>query len=93
MVERCLMRNDVSKQIVLCKRDTRALVCSPIQPENEEMFVDSLSLVHSGEFSLQQNKEVVYSGFDFPSELEVKKKKKVLLGTFWREIREEGLGV
>ncbi|GIY45830.1 hypothetical protein CEXT_410191 [Caerostris extrusa] len=52
----------------------------------KEMFVDSPSLFTRGKFSLQQNEEVVYLGFDFPSELEVKKKKKRgLLGAFWKK--------
>ncbi|GIY45832.1 hypothetical protein CEXT_410201 [Caerostris extrusa] len=33
-------------------------------------------LVHSGNSVCNRIKEVVYSGFDFPSELEVKKKEK-----------------
>ncbi|GIY45838.1 hypothetical protein CEXT_410231 [Caerostris extrusa] len=39
--------------------------------------------VHSREFSLQQNKEVVYLGFDFPSELEVRWEVKSQVNNFF----------
>ncbi|GIY45834.1 hypothetical protein CEXT_410211 [Caerostris extrusa] len=60
--------------------------CCHCPQKNEEML-DSPALCTRGNSVCNRIKEVVYLGFDFPSELEVKKKKEPdVLSTFRREI-------